>query len=204
MSAEVFSPSPFGRVASSTEHASGYANGYAAGWAAGSRAAARTAALEQMRAAEEEVARVKRRAASVHAAVALLMTAAEAARARAVPVVEDCRQTLATAAVELAEAMLGAELATGETSAVAAVQRALAVDDDVDVVRIRLHPDDVDLLLSGLTDGAAAMGIPDGVTLVADHTLARGDAVSELTEGYLDARLSTALDRARRALGLMP
>jgi flagellar assembly protein FliH len=42
--------------------------------------------------------------------------------------------------------------------------------------------------------------VPDGVELVADPQLARGDAVAELADGYLDARLSTALARVRRVL----
>jgi flagellar assembly protein FliH len=201
MSAEtVFSPVPLARSGASLESATGYADGYAAGWAAGTRAAARAAAVEQMRAAEEEVARIKRRAASCHAAVALLMTAAEAARARTAPVLDDARQTLAAAALELAETVLGMELADGETSARAALLRALAVRDDEEVVTIRMHPDDIAALRAGLSDGAGAIAVPDGVELVADPQLARGDAVAELADGYLDARLSTALARVRRVL----
>jgi flagellar assembly protein FliH len=201
MSAEAaFSPAPLARLAPSVESAAGYADGYAAGWAAGTRAAARTAALEQMRAAEEEVTRIKRRAASCHAAVALLMTAAEAARARTAPVLDEARGTLAAAALVLAEAVLGMELADGATSARAALLRALAVRDDEEVVSIRMHPEDIALLRTGLSDGAGVMGIPDGVELAADPGLARGDAVAELADGYLDARLSTALARVRRVL----
>lgn len=202
MSAEAFVPPPLVRAVPGVGRAAGYADGYAAGWAAGSRAAARAAAIEQMRVAEEEVTRIKRRAATVHSAVALLMTAAEAARARAVPVVDECREEMTRAALELAEAVLGSELTAGEASARAAVARALAVPDDVEVVRIRLHPEDVRLLQDGLSEGVAAIAVPDGVTLVPDPSLARGDAVSELPDGYLDARLSSALDRARRALGV--
>lgn len=198
MSAEAFAPLP---LRPTVDSASGYADGYAAGWSAATRAASRQAADERQRAAEEEVVRIKRRAASCHAAVTLLMTAAEAARTRTAPVVEDARETLAGAAVELAERLLGMELADGQVSARAALARALAVREGEDVVAIRMHPDDVAVLRAGLAEGAgASVAIPNGVELVADPHLARGDAVSELGEGYLDARLSAALARVRRVL----
>ena len=47
-----------------------------------------------------------------------------------------------------------------------------------------------------------AGGIPDvvGLELVADPTLAPGDAIGRHPDGYLDARITTALSRARAAL----
>ena len=48
----------------------------------------------------------------------------------------------------------------------------------------------------------AAGGVPDvaGLELVADPSLAPGDAVGRHPDGYLDARVATALARARAAL----
>ncbi len=48
--------------------------------------------------------------------------------------------------------------------------------------------------------GLRGAGAPDGVRFVADRTLNPGDAVGELPDGWLDARITTALDRARAAL----
>jgi flagellar assembly protein FliH len=77
----------------------------------------------------------------------------------------------------------------------AAVARALAVTVPGDVVTVRLHPADLAQLDAATRDSVAA-----DVSFVADATLARGDAEAELRIGQVDARLGTALDRARTAL----
>jgi flagellar assembly protein FliH len=62
------------------------------------------------------------------------------------------------------------------------------------VAAVRLHPADIAVL--------KAAGLPQGtgVELVPDPSLARGDAMAEYPQGWLDARLGTALARARSAL----
>jgi flagellar assembly protein FliH len=74
----------------------------------------------------------------------------------------------------------------------AAVARALDGLDRSLVVGVRLHPAD----LAALGDAIAASSVP----LVADARLARGDAEVDLPSGLVDARLFTALSRARAAL----
>ncbi|MBF4580505.1 hypothetical protein [Frigoribacterium sp. VKM Ac-2530] len=74
----------------------------------------------------------------------------------------------------------------------AAVARALDGLDRSLVVGVRLHPAD----LAALGDAVAASSVP----LVADARLARGDAEVDLPAGLVDARLVTALARARTAL----
>ncbi|MBD8583227.1 hypothetical protein IFT90_01500 [Frigoribacterium sp. CFBP 8766] len=74
----------------------------------------------------------------------------------------------------------------------AAVARALDGLDRSLVVGVRLHPAD----LAALGDAVAASSVP----LVADARLARGDAEVDLPAGLVDARLVTALTRARTAL----
>jgi flagellar assembly protein FliH len=54
--------------------------------------------------------------------------------------------------------------------------------------------------LAALERIGAAEHLPVGVALVADPTLAPGDAVSEFPGGYLDARIESAVERARCAL----
>lgn len=83
---------------------------------------------------------------------------------------------------------------TGRTAR-AAVARALAVTDPGDVVTVRLHPADLAQLDAATLDSVAA-----DVAFVADASLARGDSEAELRVGQVDARLGTALDRARTAL----
>lgn len=170
------------------------AEGYAAGYAAGAHAAAEQGAQQRALLAAAHRANEERWDASVEAALGTLARAARAADARTLPVVEDVQRALVLAAVELAEAVLGRELADGETSARAALARALAAPAELGVHTVRLSAADVAQL--------EALGItaPDGVALVADQRLRPGDALSEHGSGYLDGRVAGALDRARRAL----
>ena len=57
-----------------------------------------------------------------------------------------------------------------------------------------MHPEDLRVLAAEVGDGIS------GLTLVPDESLTRGDAVAVLAHGVIDARVGTALDRARRAV----
>jgi flagellar assembly protein FliH len=127
------------------------------------------------------------------AAVAVLQAAAQSLNDRTLPVLAESHGALAAAAIELAEAILGYELGNEERAAHAAVNRALDVTHLDDVRTVRLHPADLALLDDHVRRNA-------GVTFTADSSLSRGDAITEFPSGYLDARLSTALDRAKVAL----
>jgi len=199
------------------------ARGHAAGYAAGLRAAelelaARRAVLE----AEHSDLLHRLQAATV-SAVEALATSARALDARVAPVLDDAEEALVATAFELAEAVLGYELRASESvddgshgadatatpdaavtpdldpragrTARAAVARALAVTDPGDVVTVRLHPADLAQLDAATRDSVAA-----DLAFVADASLARGDAEAERRVGQVDARLGTALDRARTAL----
>jgi flagellar assembly protein FliH len=170
------------------------AEGYAAGYAAGAHAAAEQGAQQRALLAAGHQSNEERRDAAVQAALGSLARAARAADARTLPVVEDVQGAVVLAAVQLAEAVLGRELADGEASARAALARALSVPAELGVHTVRLAPADVAQL------EALGVAAPEGVALVADPRLRPGDAVSEHQAGYLDAQVATALDRARRAL----
>ena len=165
--------------------------GHAAGYAAGLRTA-ETVLAERLVAMERELSQAKEAAhAELERAVTVLAAAIRAAEARTLPVVQDSQDALATAAIDLAEAIIGQELSDGPRSARAALTRALGTVPPAELTGIRLHPDDRALLDEDL---------PEGVRLIADPTLARGDAIAELPDGYLDARISTALNRAKAAI----
>lgn len=184
--------------------------GYAAGFAAGSRAAAGATETLHTRLEAQARAAEAARAAEHSAALAVLARAAQAAGARVVPVLDDARGLLYTGALELARAVLGVELADHARSARAAVVRALDVPHDVQVQTVRLHPADLaEVQAAGAARTAAgeaseASGpvLPplDGVRLVADPSLSRGDAVSTFEGGFFDARIETAFTRAVEAL----
>jgi flagellar assembly protein FliH len=169
------------------------AAGHSAGYAAGLRAAAHDAAAAEERRNAELAAAAAEGQARVEHAVAVLEAAAEALNRRTMPLLSDAQDALAATAVELAEAIIGVELRTGDTSATSALRRALADVDALTVQVIRLNPQDL-AALDPETIAAA------GVSLEADASLAPGDAVSQFADGFLDARISTAMRRARDAI----
>ena len=165
--------------------------GHAAGYAAG-MAAARLDALEAARIGTESLAAQQRAAAAeLDYRVTVLSAAATAMHERAVPVLETIERALASAALELAETVIGREMAHGDTSVRAALGRALNPETPSPVHTVRLHPDDCAVVPAGTAAG---------VKFTSDASLRRGDAVAEYTEGFLDARISTALARIRRTL----
>lgn len=172
------------------------AAGWAAGWAAGTRAAAE-AATNQRRALDDAQRSTDREsAAQLRVALTLLHRAAQAVSERTVPVLAEAAAALDDGAVVLAQVVLGRELAEADDAARAALARALSLPLEVGVHTVRVHPLDLRVLVRV---GAVA-DLPAGVELVADATLTPGDAVSEFPGGFLDARIGTAVERARRAL----
>ena len=94
----------------------------------------------------------------------------------------------------VAPAQPGADPRVGRTAR-AAVARALDGAAGGVVTTIRMHPLDLALL----DESTRASSAPRAV-FAPDASLARGDAEADLPAGLIDARLGTALDRARRAL----
>lgn len=166
--------------------------GHAAGYAAG-KEAARLCAEDDARTTAENADRARVEARELlNRQLAILAAAAEAMHERAVPVLETMEKSLAGAALDIAETVIGCELADGETSVRAALARALNPVTPAPVHTVRLHPQD----LAALPSGTAA----EGVRFRADPSLQPGDAVAEYTDGFLDARTAAALARIRTAL----
>ncbi|MDR6986199.1 flagellar assembly protein FliH [Paenarthrobacter nitroguajacolicus] len=198
MSTEHFTRVTFpmvGATERSTGADRGFVQGHAAGYAAGMRAAAaeQRRLQEQLKADHEDMLDAGRSA--VAHAVLLLQAAAAAAQHRQEVTLEQVQDVLSASAIELAEAILGYELTRGENTARAALNRALAPLGGVNTVTsVRLHPGDLAAL--------AASGVVDvpGVELKPDPTLRPGDAIGEYPHGWIDARIGTALERAKQAL----
>jgi flagellar assembly protein FliH len=166
-------------------HAAGYTDGLRAGKAEIEERLARVEAERETAAAEAR--------AQLDRAVSVLTAAATALHVRTLPLLDEVHGALAAAATDLAGAVLGYELADGPRSARAALHRALDGIEAHQVRTVRLHPDDLALLDDDTRTRA-------GVEFTADASLERGDAVTEFPDGYLDARIGTALDRAKVAL----
>jgi len=192
-----FQPVPLGSTAARDEvYEDARASGFAAGYAAGARRAALEADAQTVRVARAAAADAETAARRVSDALEALARAAAAVRAVAAPVLVDATLALHAGSIELAEAVLGVELADGERSAVAALARVRAAEPGPGPVTVRLHPRDLDTLLAGDADLA-------DLRFEADPALAPGDAVAEHAEGHVDARIGAALERARAALGTL-
>ncbi len=185
-----------------TEKARGYADGYSHGWAAGSQAAAEQALRDNnIRVAESARDRAVLTS-RVERALEVLALASEAARARTAPVLSEAQEVMMAGVVELAAAVLAIELSDHAAAVRSALIRALRMEGPDRVVRVRLNPGDLDALRQGGDALLGSLRLPDDVELVADPSLAPGDAMSELPEGMLDARISLAMARVREELGL--
>ena len=161
----------------------GYAEGHAEGFRAGNAVAA--AAQEQAEA--DRSAREARETQAVTDAAAAMHAAARSLADRE-------RHLAAVArALELAELIVAGELTDSDASALSAVRRAMAAVDPADVRELRLHADDIRTL-------ERLDAVPSAFALSADETLERGDAVAMLERGFVDARIGSALERARRAV----
>ena len=167
--------------------------GHAAGYTAGMRAAANDIAARVARLDADHAARGCQAQAQIDRTVALLTAASRALDERTLPVLQAAEGTLLATALELAEAVIGYQLSDGQTAARLALRRALDPSSSARPNTVRMHPADLATIEPEVLSAA-------GVEFLADPTLARGDAVSEFAEGFLDARIGTAFERARGAL----
>jgi flagellar assembly protein FliH len=173
--------------------------GYAAGWAEGRRKAAAEARIRAAAVATEVAAAERARKERHDVALAALAGAASSLEQRAVPVLGDLSESILAAALVLAEAALGRELAVTGNGGADALRRALDLTPRHRPVTVRLNPEDVTTL--ALVDSSIEI---DGrtVTVLPDPSLRSGDAVAVCDATEVDARLGAALDRAGKALGL--
>lgn len=193
MSTDSFVPLAYPQVAPETlaDRARGLAEGYAQGL--------RRAARENSRRDEELRARAEADARSasarLDAALEALGNAVASLDARLAPVIDEADRILAESAVRLAEAVLDQEISDGHADAVSAIRRILHSVPSGRLIAVHLNPQDLHTVQE-----AADRHVPDGVRLVADGTLSRGDATAELQHGLLDARIRAGVERAREVL----
>jgi len=192
MSAEqAFSPLAFPALPGQGNHERDSIRGHAAGYAAGRKQAEAEAAVLREQISAEAARATALATAELRAANDALARAAAEFRSRQAPVLASVDASIAAAAIELAEAIVGHELSSGDGSARAAIERASAETVPAGSV-VRLNPHDIRVI--------EAEGGAPGVELVPDHSLQRGDAVVDLAHGSIDARVSASLARAKAVL----
>jgi flagellar assembly protein FliH len=175
--------------------AAAQAAGYAAGWAHGARAARLVSDAEAHVAAANRERAEERRSAVVRRAIAAMDAAATALEQRSAPSAHEIEDLIVSSALSIAEALIGVSLQDDAVRGAAALKRALALAPAGEDVTVALNPDDL-----AVVDGNTPEDLTRNITLVADATLAPGDATATCGATVIDARLSTGLARVRAVL----
>jgi flagellar assembly protein FliH len=170
------------------------AQGYAKGWAEGHRAGEAHSRAEAAQVAERRAEEDARRQGEHDATLRTLEAAARSLDARLAEVSAAMEEHVVEAALRIAEAVIGRELAIAADAGADAVRRALSVmPHDVPVFTLHLNPADHAVLDRTVLAGHA-------VTVVADPTVARGDAIAETDTTVIDASVAAGLARVREVL----
>jgi flagellar assembly protein FliH len=176
------------------------ATGYAEGWGEGHQAAQLTAqAVGLQQAASARLADLAR-AAAFDRAVAAVVGAVGNIERRVVLDVAALEDRVLQTAWQIAETLLGRELAISAEPGRDALRRAMSLVPPDGPVTVLLNPDDY-LILTGSTASECEQvhnGRP--VLLRPSPGLAAGDALAECAMTTVDARLASAVERVRKAL----
>jgi flagellar biosynthesis/type III secretory pathway protein FliH len=124
-----------------------------------------------------------------------------AARAEAARLVDASREVAIALAAKMAERIVGRAVTLAPEVMAEIVAEALAVcRPGADVVRFRLHPDDLAAVETCRALLAARAPAAAAIELLADDTVGRHGCVIETPHGRVDARLETQLAALERAL----
>jgi flagellar assembly protein FliH len=174
------------------EYARARAAGYAAGWSQGAQAAQEAVRREVDDHRAQLTAMLDAERLRLSAAGAALNAASDQMRRVTAPAVEQHVDTVLSAAMQLAEAVLTHEPLAAHSPGSDAIRRAMTAAPDVHAIRIRLSTQDAATL--------ADTDLPDGASVLADPELQPGDSVLEHATGSVEVLLQAALQRARAVL----
>jgi len=160
--------------------------GFGAGYADGMREA--LAVFEQ-----QSGERTDRTARQQQESLDVLRTISTALRARDEPIVRDWLAIIERNALDLAEALIGAELERASDSAASTVHDVFTQAELDLMVRVRMNPGDLAALDAERRDSL-------DLTLVADPSLPSGMAIADYPDDEVEHCLSRAIERTRLAL----
>ena len=158
----------------------GYEDGFSAGLLAG---------------AQEAQARTAQAGTAVSAALVALESAAAQLATRQAGGVADVEQRVTSMALQIAQAVIGREVATSPTAGRDAIVRALQLAPEGPGAVVRLNPVDLD------TVGELARLTNRDISLVPDPAVEQGGCILEAGPCRIDAQVGPALDRVRQVLG---
>jgi flagellar assembly protein FliH len=158
----------------------GYEDGFQAGLKAG---------------AAEVQARAAAAAGAVDAALIALESAAAQLATREAAGVADVEQRITALALQIAQAVVGREVATSPTAGRDAILRALQLAPEGTAALVRINPVDLD------TVGELARITNRAISLIPDPAVEQGGCVLEAGPCRIDAQVGPALARVREVLG---
>ncbi|GGK96337.1 hypothetical protein Ppa06_65430 [Planomonospora parontospora subsp. parontospora] len=176
------------------------AAGYAAGWAQGLEEARRNTAAEHRDEAERVARAEARKIARLESALTAIAASAARLEQQTAPGAADLEDLVVQTAFAIAEAVLGREIEHSPEPGREALARVLDLVPESRPVLVRLSPADHAAMVGAGQNTFEVDG--RSVTMVVDPRLKPGDAVAESDATAVDARLSTAVQRAKEALGL--
>ena len=115
------------------------------------------------------------------------------------PTAEQFEDLILSAALAIAEALVGHVLHDDESRSRGVLAHALSLVPEREDVQIRLHPADHAALVADAA--GAARAATRSVTLIADPSLQPGDAVARCGATEIDARIAAGIARVREVLG---
>lgn len=179
-------------VRTATAEGRGYADGYAEGARhAEAQHLSRMADMER-----EHADALNRIRAEADQLASTLKAAATALDTRTIAPAQEAHDSVLAAALDVAEALVAHAMTDEYTRAKAVVARAMSTPAAASAVKIRVSPEDCNLVRSTVSDEETA------ALFVADSTLATGDVIVDLEHGYIDAGIASAVARVRSELGL--
>jgi len=107
---------------------------------------------------------------------------------------------IATLAVSVAEKVVAQEISTQPEIVLNLVRNSMARMKERESLRVRLNPDDLDMVRDARDDLIAAVDGVRRLDLVEDRRVDRGGCVVESRNGNLDARIKTQLAKMERVI----
>ncbi|MEV6344513.1 FliH/SctL family protein [Actinoplanes sp. NPDC051851] len=172
--------------------------GYAEGWAQGKREATEAAENAADRAHAAEEAHEQRRSAALAQAVNALGRAVTELETQLTPTFTELQEVVLAGAFELAEAIVGRNLADDPDRGRDALRRAMSAAPENGDVAVSLHPADFQILVGENENTFDYQG--RRITLHSDPALNPGDAIARTGTATVDATIAAAIARAREAL----
>ncbi|WP_375387795.1 FliH/SctL family protein [uncultured Amnibacterium sp.] len=168
--------------------------GHAAGYAAGRKAATETLASDRAALRAEADRALGVQIEGLRSALDAVGQAAAELNGQTTMAMEGTEEAVLSAAIEIAGMILGRAIAEDrDGAAVAALRRALDAAGPAPIRVVRMHPDDIELVRMIAEE-------QPGMQVLPDARIARGDAMVDLPDGVIDATITGAVERVRRAL----